>query len=195
MEMNNFKEVTKALNDILKEKGFKKKGNTWNRKISAKVIDVINLQKESIGKENSITLNIGLYISGTEELMFDKTLSFAQEYNCLFVERPRYFGLTNDWLSLDSHNFTESIENIQQLLQDRILNFFEAHTSIEEIMKLLPLNKWLGNINWAEKIIRFACLQIAFNDIQYAKSLLKSNFLASSIWKDCANKIINKIEE
>ena len=119
---NNYKatldEIQQLVHQVLKPKGFKKKGRTHNRTIDPGLIHVINFQMGQfpIGDNYVIpgiresfygkfTVNLGVYVDELYKLNGFKTKTFVQEYDCAIRVRLEFLikGQDNWWMLDDKY--------------------------------------------------------------------------------------------
>lgn len=85
-----FKEMLKDyLAPQLKNAGFKKKGQTWNRPVNDELVHVINVQKSgwSDSEEISFTVNMGLFVRPVYQIIWNREASkIIAESDCF----PRF---------------------------------------------------------------------------------------------------------
>lgn len=155
---NNYKaaldEIQSKIFIELKDKGFKKKGRTFNRKVDENIIQVINFQsgKYELKPNKSpaffiernlygkFTINIGVVVLPLRKLETkhdDEPKSFYQEYECLVRTRlPMLVSGEDDWWNIDLKAL-KTIEDINNIYIPKGLKWLEQINSIDKIIENL----------------------------------------------------------
>lgn len=141
-------------NNLLKIKGFKKRGRTWNRFSSDKLVQVINFQTGQYPVGNYIipgirenlyglfTVNIGIYIPEISELEDRKLVDFVQDYNCHIRARLGQLSHEGDlWWDL-SKSSDNIYREVSQRINDFTLPFFQELENRDLILRnLVQMNE------------------------------------------------------
>ena len=132
-------EISKSIHPILKEKGFKKRGRTFNKDLENGLIQVVNFQMSKFYNhyEREFTVNLGVFIKEIYDLQYDKK-TFIQEYDCRY--RNRLGNIDNEtdvWWNLNIKDSYNIKNEIKELIKDKGFNWFEKLSSRDKIIKSL----------------------------------------------------------
>lgn len=135
------KELVETINKVLRVLDFKKKASTWKREFK-EVIQIVNLQRSQFSF--SFYLNLGIFIKRLEE---DK--SDPKEYECHHGNRFEFIAAedggskkeTNEianYLNFEDTSMTpeEKIENVERIIEEKILPFFTEFDSSGPIINM-----------------------------------------------------------
>lgn len=136
---------------LLKEEGFKKRRNSWNREVDGciQVITFWSGPYERYGEDDSLfwgldhygefRIEIGLYIPEVNRLWEKgRELSFVSEPYChIRTTIGDLMGYKNDfWLPIHA-DFTETVVYVTTLLRDHALPFFKQFETRENVKSFL----------------------------------------------------------
>ncbi|UZT99168.1 DUF4304 domain-containing protein [Chryseobacterium fluminis] len=141
--MDNFKEIIKEIAPFLKEKGFKKKGNTFFINLN-KNYGIINLQKSQDSNKDEIkfTINFGVYSDLLGQIVdFDYDSSEVPDvWSCQWQVRIGDFmpNLPDFWWKVQvGDDLSEVISDIIYNMQKIILPEIGKRLTDEELMNSL----------------------------------------------------------
>ena len=134
-------EVQKSFKDILKSKGFKKKGRSYNRECADQITHVINFQmgEYPIGnyvipglRDNlygSFAVNLGVHLPCVSEVEGNSQKLFYQDHDCQI--RHRLGKSVNDesdrWWSLEK-TLSKTIDEVKTYIETTDKDFFNYFT-------------------------------------------------------------------
>lgn len=190
------KEAYKPIEAILKEKGFKKHGSCWYKHISEYERWVICFQKNKAATKIvfELALNIGVYIEGTNNLIFNNETTFVCEADCFFNKRAKYFGSNTDWWKFDLENDnSETIKDINNVVENKIISFLEEKGTFSTLVDLLPIKDWEKNYSFHPDLLRVACGYLILGDKEKARELVKIVSSKEGGWAERAESVLKKI--
>ena len=170
--------------DVLKPRGFNKKGNTFNRVTSDGLIQVINFQAgryepwEEVNRlHGSFTVNLGIYIPEVAETSFEKK-DFVNEYSCEIRTRlSRLSGNGEAWMSLKDFKEEDRL-NLVQMLEQFGFPFLERFETREKIIKNIDETK--KNVVTPRPLVLLALIHCKQGNAVKASELLKKQYDESS---------------
>ena len=188
---------------VLKEKGFKKKGNVFNRTTTDGLIQTIAFQSGSYAPfavdvpsmgfyPNSFygkfTVNFGVFVPEVAHLLEKREASFIHEYHCEWALRGRIGGESTDkeiWLSL-SDVPTTTVEALIPILEQYCFAFLDKLESREQVVAYLKTRSKSSND-------RVVLAMILLNQEKKAEAvaLLKEQYQASEDHKGHREYLIN----
>lgn len=193
-QMNPIADIEKGLRQAV----FRKSGNTWHKRIQNKLVWVINFQKgKGASKEIfSLTVNVGIYVEGTFELIFEGNPGTYREPDSFFRTRPRFYNSPTDWWDFGADEKQNNTNRLllETLVFEKVLPFLERHDSISSLISYLPVEKWKSNTNFHGDLLRLAAAYFIFNDFSSARILLHRIVDANAGWHLKAKHILDKME-
>lgn len=186
--MNLFKKISEEINLMLKPYGFQRRNNCWFKHANNFFIWIIDLQndKSNLMYKSDITINVGVYVDGTTELIFGKKFSPIPVSVCFFNKRPRFFGSDDDWISIDEKNFVIKRDYIKNLFVNSIIPFLGKNDNIQSLINHLPIENWKSNENFHSELLRVACALKIMGLKREANAFLDIIILGKSIWAENA---------
>lgn len=133
----NLKSATAALNTHLKPIGFRRREETWNRRVES-VIEVVNLQVNNSG--DNITINAGVLDPAVHRLIWsEEPAAFIEEPFCTVRVRVGELLDKNDrWWKLDRN---ETVGEIVSVVTEVVLPFLQQMHDQEAMVS------WLDSID------------------------------------------------
>jgi len=191
------KELFLNIEGILKANMFKKKGEVWNRTTNEIYKWVIDFQKgKSASKDKfDMTVNVGVYMSGTKKLLFNIESDFAIGPDCFFRARPRFFGLSHEWWDFDLNiDNSSQITEIESLLNEKIFPFLNNNKNYDSLISFLPIEKWEKNSNFHSELLRVGVGYYIVGNIDRARATLQIVLDGGTIWTKKAQDVLNLIK-
>lgn len=139
--------IKEKLSPVLKKRGFKKSGLTWNKNCQ-EFIQVINIQRSKYYDPEliDITLNMGIFYTPVFEIVWDKTApKIAKEVDCLLRTRigpvlmNDFSGKTKDqWWRIEPNTDVDRIAlEFLNNLESTVMPFLDSFTDLYKIKEFL----------------------------------------------------------
>jgi len=135
------KKLVSAIHELLKQEGFKKQSSTWRRELKD-IIQVVNLQRSDFAF--SFYLNLGIFIK-----KINPDVKNPRESQCHYRKRFEKISAEDETdreeiikrrknLDFEDTSTTaeEKITKLKEIIENRVLQFFSQHNSIESVEKL-----------------------------------------------------------
>ena len=191
------RELFAGIEKILSDNSFKKKSKLlWNKSVDEKWKWVIEFQKGKRASKGQfdMTINVGVYLMGTERLLYEKESEFANSTICFFSARPYFFGNLSSWWDFDmGGDNSAQIADIEQSLQCKIIPFLNGHRTFDSLLENLPIKKWESNTNFHSELLRIGVGYYLLNRLTEAKSILQQVIDGGTIWGEKAKKVMDQI--
>jgi hypothetical protein len=159
---------------------------------------VINFQKSKFGtkEEFDLTINVGVYINGTQEMIFGKEPDFILEPYCFFRKRPRFFGAEHDWWKFDGNHVQQKLaEEIESFLRDKVLPYLSDNMNIENLVSDLPIEKWSKNKGLHNELLLVAVAYLILGYKDISRNMLRTISVDKNAWGDKASRILKAIDK
>jgi hypothetical protein len=168
-----------ALAAWAKEKGFRKKGGTFNRVTADGLTHVINVQKGQSSLQGQFTLNLGIYVpevARTEPWNVAK--DFVTETSCCIRRR-----LSGAWWKTDD---PAAIPDVLTRLERDGLPFLEQFGSRDAILRELASPELRENMNGNMQLVR-AIILAERGELAAVKTLLTNEAIGHANHPALAN--------
>lgn len=140
-ELKFEKIISEGFHELLKPRGFKKKGNNFYLRLDT-IGQIVNVQKSAFGNRENIrfTINTGIFVPAVWLEFFDKTGKGIPEYpnesGCLIRKRLGNIRKQGDiWFEIQEHTDEQQlIEEIRINLKEFILPYFDRLVSTENLL-------------------------------------------------------------
>ena len=197
--------ISEHIHPILKQAGFARRRNIWNRQRS-EFIDVIDFQKSGTapaGIEN-FTMNVGIAMPLIHEMIWGKTTGgFFREVDCILRARVGQL-IDNDfkggaldrwWRIQNPEDETETTRELVNITNSVILPFLDRFDSLRSIEEFLAqANTWLSHYDLTK--IQMGILKILVGKREEGFDLLLSEkHYQGKDWFEKAQKIGRKLQE
>jgi hypothetical protein len=166
---------------LLKEKGFKRKGNSFNRVTEDGLVHVIGFQSGlSVSPEyGTFVINFGVFVPEVFALFGHKPKEFIYDYYCEYALRRRIAaghstnerGISNEiWFSLSDEPM-KTVDTLVPLIEQECSEFFNKLESREQVIEFLRAKHKSSN----DRIV-LAMILLNKGNKEEAMALLKEQY-------------------
>ncbi len=174
--------------DLLKNYGFKRSGNGFNRMTPEGLTQVISFQAGSYAPfaidipamnhypnalHGQFTINLGVFVPEVAKLLDQKSKEFVRDYDCEMILRSRLGQETRGeemWLSL-SEDPEKTLAELSPLIEHDCFPFFQKLGSREQIIHFLEETPKHSNVR-----IVLAMMLLEKGKKKAAEALLKEQY-------------------
>lgn len=187
---SEFDQILKnIINPFFNENGFKKNGNTFNKKIND-LVQVASIQKSKWNSQTNIsfTINVGFLITEIYLEDLNHIPKFIREYDCHINFRLGNFIYGNDyWYEINTNTKREKLEiQIYNDLHDSLKTIFLSIINMENLKEFILSNQIIRTTT-INKIKIF----LKTNEFEKAKELLKIEYINTLNPQDYISKVIH----